>query len=246
MLKKWMLAEASCFLFCLFTVSFGHGSEQELFNDPILAIEQDFQDGQLTLDEKVLLQIQAIKNPFELPQQYQLFDLSTGITASRSATIALKEIMVQWDFLSEETQRAFRAAFARWQTEFTYDSPSGFFKLHYDTSGTHQVPPDDSDFSGVPDFVEKCAAYCDTTLDTHLLLGFIEPPSDGGLGGDDKYDIYFENMGYYGYAVPEGPGDAPWNDYYSYLVLHHNFLGFPPNNDPEGDQYGAAKATAAH
>jgi hypothetical protein len=246
MLKRWILAGASGFLFSLLTVGLVHGGEAEFFNDPILAIEQDFQDGKLTLDEKVMFQIKAIKRPFELPQKYQLFDLSTGITASRSATMALKEIVVQWDYLSNETQQAFREAFSRWPTTFTYDSPSGFFKLHYDTSGTNQVPSADDDFSGVPDFVEKCAAYCDTTLDTHLLLGFIPPPSDGGLGGDERYDIYFENMGYYGYTVPEGPGPEPWNDYYSYLVLHHNFLGFPPNNDPEGDQYGAAKVTAAH
>jgi hypothetical protein len=53
-------------------------------------------------------------------------------------------------------------------------------------------------------------------------------------------------MDYYGYAVPEGPGPEPWNDYYSYLVLHRNFIGFPPNDDPEGNPAGAAKATAAH
>ncbi len=246
MLKRWMLSGASCFLFSLLTAGFAHGSEAEFSDDPILAIEQDFLEGKLTLDEKVMLQIKAIKRPFELPQKYQLFDLSTGITASRSATLALKEIMVQWDYLSNETQRAFREAFTRWPTVFTFDSPSGFFKLHYDTSGADQVPLADDDFSGVPDFVEKCAAYCDTTLDRHLLLGFILPPSDGGLGGDEKYDVYFDSTGYYGYTVPEGPGPQPWNDYYSYLVLHHNFLIFPPNNDPEGDQYGAAKATVAH
>jgi hypothetical protein len=38
----------------------------------------------------------------------------------------------------------------------------------------------------------------------------------------------------------------PWNDATSYLVLHRNFLGFPSNSDPEGNQYGAMKATVAH
>ena len=160
--------------------------------------------------------------------------------------MALKGIVVQWDQLSVETQQAFREAFTRYSTAYTYDSPGGFFKLHYDLTGTHQVPSADIDSSGVPDFVEKCAAYCDTSLDVHVALGYLLPPSDGGLGGDEKLDVYFENMGYYGYAVPEGPGPEPWNDYYSYLVLHNNFQGFPSNNDPEGDQAGAAKVTAAH
>jgi len=214
--------------------------------DPIPAIEKDFQQGKLTLDEKVILQIKAIKNPRELPQEYQLFDPATGKTASRSATMALKEIRVHWDELSEETQQAFLEAFTRWTTAFTYDSPSGFFKFHYDTTGENQVPLDDDDSSGVPDFVEKCAAYCDTTLNVHVTQGYLLPPSDGGLGGDEKFDVYFEDMGYYGYAVPEGPGPEPWNDYYSYLVLNNDFLGFPPNDDPEGNQYGAAKVTIAH
>ena len=246
MLKKRILIVTFSFFLGLLFVDSAPGDEAGPSDDPIFAIEKDFQDGKLTLDEKVLLQIKAIKSPSELPQKYQLVDLTTGVTASRSATLALKEIMVQWDFLSDETQQAFREAFTRWPTEFTYNSPSGFSVLHYDTSGTHQVPSADDDSSGVPDFVEKCAAYCDTTLDKHELMGFLAPPSDGGLGGDGKFDVYFENMGFYGYAMPEGQGPEPWNDYYSYLVLHHTFLGFPPNNDPEGDQYGAAKVTVAH
>ena len=234
-------------LFCALITLFGQNLRAATnINDPILAIESDFREGRLTLDEKVMLQIKAIKKPYELPQKYQLFDLATGKTVSRSVTMALKEIRIQWEQLSLETQQAFNQAFARWSTEYTYDSPGGFFKLHYDTTGTHKVPAADDDASGVPDFVEKCAAYCDTTYDAHILMGFLEPPPDGGLGGDEKFDIYFENMGYYGYAQPEGPGPEPWNDYYSYIVLNSDFLGFPPNDDPEGDQYGAAKVTVAH
>ena len=246
MLKERTLAGVFALL-CAFVTPIAVNAEVAANgNDPILAIERDFREGKLTLDEKVMLQIKAIKKPEELPQKYQLFDLATGKTASRSATMALKEIRLVWDQLSPETQQAFRDAFTRWPTEFTYDSPGGFFKLHYDITGENQVPADDDDFSGVPDFVEKCAAYCDTSYDVHMAWGFLEPPSDGGLGGDSAFDVYFENMGYYGYAQPEGPGPEPWNDYYSYLVLNNDFLGFPPNDDPEGDQYGAAKVTVAH
>ncbi len=246
MLKERMLAGVFTLLWALATPIAVCADVATNMNDPIFAIEQDFREGRLTLDEKVVLHIRAIKNPKELPQKYQLFDLATGKTASRSATMALKEIRLHWDQLSSATQQAFRDAFTRWPTAFTYDSPGGFFKLHYDTTGTNQVPADDDDFSGVPDFVEKCAAYCDTAYDVHMIWGFLEPPSDGGLGGDSALDVYFEDMGYYGYVQPEGPGPKPWNDYYCYIVLNSDFLGFPPNDDPEGDRYGAAKVTAAH
>ncbi len=72
------------------------------------------------------------------------------------------------------------------------------------------------------------------------------PPSDGAVGGDSRYDIYFEDMGYYGYTAAESYGPNPWNDATSYIVLHRNFIGFPPNTDPDGDQAGAAKVTVAH
>lgn len=215
--------------------------------DPIGAIETDFRAGKIDLDRKAILQITAIKNPTALPAEYRLLDSVTGPVYLRSATPALVDIVQHWQQLSPATQQAVTSAMTRWSTEFTYDSPGGFFKLHFDTLGTNAVPSADGNSNGVPDFVEKCAAYCDSSFTKHVALGYMLPPSDGGVGGDSKYDVYFENMVYYGYAQPESPGPQPWNDYTSYLVLNRNFLsGFPPNSDPEGDQAGAAKATAAH
>jgi len=215
-------------------------------SDPISAIETDFRAGKIDLDRKVILQITAIKNPQALPAEYRLLDPATDRVHLRSATPALIEIVRYWQQLSPATQQAVASAMMRWSTAFTYDSPGGFFKLHYDTLGTHAVPAADGNSDGVPDFVEQCAAYCDSSHTRHLVLGYLTPPDDGGLGGDSKYDVYFQNMVYYGYAQPESAGPQPWNDYTSYLVLNSNFIGFPPNTDPEGDEAGAAKATAAH
>jgi len=214
--------------------------------DPIGAIERDFQSGNLTLDEKAILQITAIKKPEELPSEYRIFDLVTGKSGLRSATPAILAIMNSWDQLLPSTQALISSYLIRPSTEFTFDSPSGFFVLHYDTLGDDAVPLADTDISGVPDFVERCASYCDSSLSRHLEFGYRTPPSDTGLGGDEKFDVYFENMAYYGYAMPEDPGPEEWNDYYSYLVLNSDFIGFPPNNDPEGSVAGAAKATVAH
>ncbi|MFH1526605.1 MAG: T9SS type A sorting domain-containing protein, partial [Bacteroidota bacterium] len=52
--------------------------------------------------------------------------------------------------------------------------------------------------------------------------------------------ISFENMDYYGYTNTSTlPG-------MTYIVMHNNYNGFSPNTDPEGNQKGAAKATAIH
>jgi hypothetical protein len=123
------------------------------------------------------------------------------------------------------------------RTLAVYDSPGGFFRLTYFTTGTNAVPVADIDpLNGVPDFVEWCASYCDSSWQREIFeLGFMAPQLD--LSG--KYQVGFEAMGAYGYCTTNGQGGTR-------LVLHRNFLGFPPNSDPDGDQKGAAKATVAH
>ncbi len=215
--------------------------------DPLSVIEQDYSSGSLTFDQKALLEVTAIRNYHALPAKYQTLNLAASQRVdTRGATMTLVDIRVNWDKLSSSTQNAIVAALGRQPADSVYLSPSGFFEFHYNLTGTDAVPADDSDLDGVPDFVERCAAYCDTALAVQQQLGYLMPPSDGTLGGDSKFDVYFQSMGYYGYSVPEGVGPEPWDDYYSYLVLNNDFLGFPPNNDPEGPVAGAAKVTCAH
>jgi hypothetical protein len=210
-------------------------------------INRSFLEGRITLDERALLDITAIRNPSALPAEYRPRTTSGSRLEVKCVTDVLTRVLVaDWPQLSPPTQQAISEAMTRRSTAFTYNSPGGFFKLHYDITGTHAVPSTDGDLSGVPDFVEKVAAYMDTSLADHQVRGYLDPPSDGALGGDSLFDVYFENMSYYGYAVPEGPGSNPWNDYYSHLVMNNDFIGFPANTDPEGNQAGAAKATAAH
>lgn len=121
-------------------------------------------------------------------------------------------------------------------TTSTYLSPDGLFTLSYETSGVNAPPQADvNPANGVPDYVEKCAAYCDSSWHREVdELGFHAPDVGGGT-----YQISFQNMGYYGFTQSQGHGS-------SYIVLENDFVGFPANDDPEGDQLGAAKVTAAH
>lgn len=209
-------------------------------------IEEAYTSGSISLDDKVILQINAIKYPEKLPLEYRSVALSVDPAQYREATLALIDIRLSWDDLNDKTKQYVTMALARVTTAFIYVSPGGYFTLHYDTVGTNAVPTADTNSNSIPDFIEKCAAYCDSSLARHQELGYLMPPNDGGLGGDTLFDVYFEDMSYYGYAVPEGPGAYAWNDYYSYLVLNNDFLGFPSNNDPEGQVAGAAKVTVAH
>ncbi len=217
-------------------------------DDPLTKIENDYAAGTITLDQRAVYIATAIRRPESLPVKYAIVKGTNEsvVLPGRGATLALLQIKKDWDKLQSSTQNAVAQVLTRWSTAFTFDTPSGFFKVHYDITGTHGVPSSDVSGNGIPDYVDKAAAYLDSTYTKNITLGYLLPPSDGAVGGDGKYDVYFENMVYYGYAQPEDFGPAPWNDATSYLVLHNNFLGFPPNSDPEGDIYGAMKVTIGH
>ena len=93
--------------------------------------------GKLTPDEKAVLQATAIKEYEELPPQYQSHDPSTGKIDSRAATMAILDIRNNWEQLSPTVQSLMTSLFSRQDTEFSFVSPTGFFRLHY---GLRQVP----------------------------------------------------------------------------------------------------------
>jgi hypothetical protein len=160
----------------------------------------------------------------------------------------LLEVRQQWNKLDGSTRDALSSMLTRPSQTYSIVSPEGHFRIHYDLSGSNAVPSTDVDpADGIPDFVQWIADYADSSYRTEIIgLGQLTPPSDGTLGGDSLYDIYTEEMPYYGYTQPEGAGPEPWNDAYSYISVHRNFIGFPPNTDPDGNQKGAAKVTVAH
>ncbi|NNM32411.1 MAG: hypothetical protein HKO53_05070, partial [Gemmatimonadetes bacterium] len=151
----------------------------------------------------------------------------------------LLEYRARRDALRPEQRATIDAFLTRSPAEYakaSYVSPGGNFEITYSTSGANGVPALDVDpANGVPDFVERIAQYCDDTWTLQVeQLGFAAPNLGGG-----RYQIAFENMGSYGYTTTSGAVETR-------IVLHNNFLGFPPNQDPEGNPIGAAKVTVAH
>jgi len=206
-------------------------------------IEDAYKNGEIDYQTSLIYKVQTIRQPEKIPSKYR----ATIEKIQKDATPILLEVKKSWPGLSPETQGVLKTLLARPVRPYSYDSPEGHFKIHYDTSGPDKVPATDSDSSGIPDYVENLALYADSSYRTMITyLGYRIPPSDGTAGGDSKYDIYTEDMPYYGYTQGELPGPEPWNDYTSYISVHNDFIGFPPNDDPEGDQKGAMKVTVAH
>jgi len=207
-------------------------------------IREAYDQGKLTEQQRLLYSVESIKRPGALPVEYQ----SNVIDQGRCATPVLLEVRQQWNKLDGSTRDALSSMLTRPSQTYSIVSPEGHFRIHYDLSGSNAVPSTDVDpADGIPDFVQWIADYADSSYRTEIIgLGQLTPPADGTLGGDSLYDIYTEEMPYYGYTQPEGAGPEPWNDAYSYISVHRNFIGFPPNTDPDGNQKGAAKVTVAH
>ncbi len=117
----------------------------------------------------------------------------------------------------------------------THVLESPHFRFTYATTGTHAVPAEDATpANGVPDFVERLAAYGETAW-SRLVddAGFAAPRLAAG-----RVDVGFLAMSAYGFTrVVDG---VPA------ITLHCTFAGFPDNEDPDGTAAGCAKVTMAH
>jgi hypothetical protein len=93
-----------------------------------------------------------------------------------------------------------------------YISPSGYFEIHYASTGDSAVyhANIDNNNNGVPDYVESVGIIADSVLH-HITdssaLGYPRPPSDSfyAEGGDFRYDVYLLPLGasVYGLAYPD-------------------------------------------
>ena len=87
-------------------------------------------------------------------------------------------------------------------------------------SGEDAVQADDANGNALPDYVEEVAKALERSWDIEIqYLGWAEPPPDGILGGDDKFDVYLEDLDLYiaGYVSGGEPsamiGDNPRTEY---------------------------------
>ncbi len=207
-------------------------------------IDQDFEAGHITKAEKLVGQMSLF------------FDRSAVLSANKSeltsmlksGTPLIREVYENWELFSTDEQSLMTAYLSRPSLETTYDSPGGFFKIHFDTAlnSPEMVPPEDKDSNLIPDYVDRIAQYCDSSYQYYVVgKGYLPPPVDA-QGGDSLYDIYLMAIPAYGATFPDAPGDSVWDDYSSFIGIHHNFYGFAPNDDPEGDTIGSQKVTCAH
>lgn len=140
----------------------------------------------------------------------------------------VNQVKMNYDRFSSPQKKVISSLLLRPTMDTSFISPRGWFRIHYNKIG-NDAPGYD---------VKEVAIAADSSYNYEVnILGYQPPPSDNGAGGDDKYDIYIQNLSNeYG----ETRFDIPvTNDIYT--VIDNDFgIGFYTHG------INAARVTIAH
>ncbi len=117
------------------------------------------------------------------------------------------------------------------KTDTSVITSSGKFRIHFNKTGLHSPKYDLREFVLAVD-----SAY---NFEVNIL-NYPPPPNDFGEGGDEKYDIYIQNLsgGLYGYT--ESETEIGNRIYTSYIVIDNDF------SDTYTKGINGAKVSIAH
>ena len=195
-------------------------------------IEEAEAKGSITMDQAIIQKLAVGLNSELLRAEFR--------SADDSIVKCMTPALLEFYELRDELQPQTVSAAERLIQDITaspelleYMSPSGRFKLAYETDGRNAVPLEDADGNSVPDYVEKAAVMADSSYRYQIeTLGFPD------FLEEEPYEISFRRIGAYGFTQQSGATTK--------IVVHNTFSGFPENTHPEGDQTGALYATIAH
>ena len=215
-------------------------------------IEDDFAGGLLDKENTNRYREYAVSAPERLPAKYRSSE------RGKDATYSMVEMAKDWESLSAATKKEIRDLRGNGFGNLKGTLETAHFVLHYTTQGDWAVPAHDGDRNGVPDFIDAAASSWE---ETHArLVGQLRYPApkltttfDGSVS--NKFHVYFKDMNYYGYCVPENVEYSPVNGFPSgtasaWIVVENDFYGFPRNDEDvtglEVVRTGALKVTQAH
>ncbi|WP_395695872.1 MXAN_6640 family putative metalloprotease [Nocardioides sp.] len=158
---------------------------------------------------------------------------SPDAPGGRDATMVLRDLRMQRDHLGTADRARARAVLQRPAT--TQKQCFTTFCIHWSTTG---------DDRATADYVAQVADVVSHVLSTYRAAGYRSPEPDGTRGGNNKLDIYLQDLGsqgLYGYCDSDdpptgtGPFDAP-----AYCAFDNNYTEFPTNTPLENLQVTAA------
>jgi hypothetical protein len=175
------------------------------------------ESGQLSTDQTALYLVYSILDPGALPADY-----TDGADAERCGTVALHEAELLLDQVSAPIRGEILTLLARpglSGPEYTFNSPGDFFKMHWTDSGADAV---------TLSYAQDLATYFDYCYDEECgTLGYIKPPPDNYVGGDNRYDIYIlecggSTLGYCSSGGEYKPPDSTHSCSASYIAMDND------------------------
>ena len=138
-------------------------------------------------------------------------------------------------------------------TTRVFTSPSGHFRIHYETDGYNAIPSYDRNGNGTPDYLEFVASSFDRAWRVEIdSLGF-RPPPDANGNPKTVYDVYCQNLAgqeLFGYTLFDPTQDIPalpGLNYTSVIYISTQFTFVVYENvDPITRDSMAIAVTAAH
>ena len=209
----------------------GQAAEPQPMQSAIAVIQDAEAAGQISASQALLYKMYALFRPEKLPLEFRV----ANAQPFRCGTPTVMEILPQLGTMPEGQRREAQEFFTRPSLNAYIDTDH--FRIHYSTSGGNML-------YGWPnttfrDSIASSAEYSYRYFQNH---GWVMPPSDGGMGGNDKYDIYCDNLGgsAMGVTYPENNIGTPYpNTWSSYVIIERNMGQF-------GDAYMNMKVTVAH
>ena len=159
-----------------------------------------------------LVELRNPSNTFTIKQK---IITSSGVH-EKCLTSLINEIKLNINNYSPEKKMVIQSILQRPATDTSMITPSGKFRIHYNTSG-NQAPAYD---------LNLLAKAADSSYNYEInILGYPPPPPDSGAGGDDRYDIYLQNLGSGNYAYTEPDQQITTNTSTSFIVMDNSFVG---------------------
>ncbi len=186
--------------------------------DTVLSRVNDaLEAGEITTDQAVRYLWDSIHDRSSLPA-----DLAEGAVEVPCGTATMDRISVLLDDCTVPVREEMLDILSRpdvGDPEYTYDTPDGNFKIHWTDTGINAT---------TQNWVETIGEGMEYAWEQECnVLDWDEPPSDLGLGGDERLDVYILHLegGVIGWCSNAGnPPDpsTPENDYASHIAMSNS------------------------
>ncbi len=187
----------------------------------------------------------------------------TGRVPRICGTSTILEAKLRFNELSPSAQAALRPLLAaRPVQQKTYDTPSGHFRIHYDTTGSDAVRDAAlRNAQSIPVWVDTLSRALDSIWQKEIVqMGFRAPVRDDFYpeGEDSRFDVYLKGLSaaFLGVTIPDLTDPPPCdptifgplcNRATAYIILDNDYDVLPYNDPLYGiGPSGGMRVTAAH